>query len=242
MSNSSMVEEASTVGSMSLDLSLLSNEYETEIDVAGDLEIFVQLANVGHFDRATQYFRTHLAASAYRASFPIVAEYAEALIDQGDFGKADDFLSHVSVAGSKEKDALSLMHALVRMHTNIECADALELAKAMLQNREIHPLASLDILDVSTLQTKAITILGLMLVDANCNPVSSYRRRKSKSAVVSIRDPRIPGSSFLDVDPRQRTAGEIRVHNRDIMRKTEVLGGSSIAGHLRAQSSLFCVD
>jgi hypothetical protein len=73
MSNRPKAEEEFTTNlTSSLDVSLLSDDYEIEQDVAGDLEIFVQLVNVGHFDRAMSYFDRHLAA--YRESFTVAPE------------------------------------------------------------------------------------------------------------------------------------------------------------------------
>jgi hypothetical protein len=210
MSNRPKAEEEFTTNlTSSLDVSLLSDDYEIEQDVAGDLEIFVQLVNVGHFDRAMSYFDRHLAA--YRESFPVAAEYTQALIDQEDFGRADKFLSHIAVTGSlssKEIKALSLMHALVRMHTRMECAEALKLAMATFPARETGQLARLDVLDVGTLQIRGIAILGLTIVDANPDFVSSYSRRKHKSAVKSVDYRVIQDFSIRYVKKHRRTAGK----------------------------------
>jgi hypothetical protein len=210
MSNSPNAEEEFTTNpTSSLDVSLLSSEYEIEQDVAGDLEIFVQLVNVGHFDRAMSYFDRYLAA--YRESFPVAAEYTQALLDQEDFGRADNFLSHMAITGdlsSKERKALSLMHALVRMHTRIQCVEALELAMATFPARETGQLASSDVLNVGAFLIRGIATLELTVVDANRDFVSSYRRRKHKSAVKSVRYRVIPGSSILDVKTHWRTAGK----------------------------------
>jgi hypothetical protein len=199
-------------------MSFLPHNYAIEQDVAGDLEIFVQLANVGHIGRAIRSFDNYL--TVHQESFPVAAEHAEALMDQGDFRNADDFLSHVSVdisPSSKEREALDLMHALVRMHTRMECAEALKLAKATLLIRETHSLASLDVLDVGTLQMGTISAPGLTVVDANRDSGFSYRRRKHKNAIESVRDGSIPGSSRFDLKAHGRIAGRFRIHNRDVM-------------------------
>lgn len=138
----------------SSDVSLLPTEFEIQQDVAGDLEIFVQLAKIGHFTRAMRYFDTYLAV--HKEHFPIAAEYAEALIDQGDFGRADDFLATV-VEGDglsgKEQQVLMLMQMLVRMHTKTQCQEALALANMALSDFRFRSLEDLQAVEVCELQS-----------------------------------------------------------------------------------------
>jgi Tfp pilus assembly protein PilF len=67
-----------------------SNETVWYDDVAGNLDTFARLSKAGHFSRADQYFRRIL--KPYSDDFPVAAQYADSLIDQGAFNTAEDFL------------------------------------------------------------------------------------------------------------------------------------------------------
>ncbi|KAK3615708.1 hypothetical protein LTR56_026427 [Elasticomyces elasticus] len=59
-------------------------------DVLGDLELFVRLTQAGHFDRAQAFFDEVL--KPFQDSFPVLAEYADMLVDRGAFRQAEKVL------------------------------------------------------------------------------------------------------------------------------------------------------
>lgn len=119
----------------------LTDETEDEVvqDVAGDLEVFIQLAKVGHYDRALPFFDEYLRP--HIMLFPVAAEYAEALLEQGAFGQVERFLAEVLNSDLRYRDLsgmeetiLELLSKLVKIHTLLECKRAVSLAERVLRD------------------------------------------------------------------------------------------------------------
>ncbi|KAK5725047.1 hypothetical protein LTR17_013338 [Elasticomyces elasticus] len=64
----------------------LSGSLHLTQDVVGDLDLFVRLAQAGHFDRAQAFFDE--ALKYFETQFPVLAEYADILIERGAFRQA----------------------------------------------------------------------------------------------------------------------------------------------------------
>ena len=130
---------------------LLTDEAEHELvqDVAGDLEVFIQLAKTGHYDRAMPFFNVFL--EHHSSLFPVTAEYADALLEQGAFGQADDYLSAILEAGSSsamETTVMQLLSAIAKLHTSLEQEHAVELAASTLQGLHDSEARRLDVKEV----------------------------------------------------------------------------------------------
>ena len=111
-------------------------------DVAADLEVFIQLAKVGHYDRAIPFFDEYL--EHHSMLFPVAAEYADCLLEQSAFGQAEDFLSKVLKSGTisgLERTVLELLSALASIHTSLDHDKSTKLAFEFL--RSFGPLVPL---------------------------------------------------------------------------------------------------
>jgi hypothetical protein len=112
-------------------------------DVAADLEVFIQLAKVGHYDRAMPFFDKYL--KHHSMLFPVAAEYADSLLEQGAFGQAEDFLSRALKSGALELEAtsgmemtvLELLSAIASMHTSLDYRNSVMLACKVLEQRDL---------------------------------------------------------------------------------------------------------
>jgi thioredoxin-like negative regulator of GroEL len=125
----------------------LTDETELELvqDVAGDLEVFMQLAKIGHYDRAMPYFNEYL--TQHSVLFPVAAEYADALLEQGAFGQADDFLSGViksDTVSGMERTIVELLSAIARLHTSLELDHACEVAENAFRELRFRPARPLS--------------------------------------------------------------------------------------------------
>ena len=116
-----------------------SNTTQVTEDLHANVLIFIRLTKAGHFVRAKAFYDETLAD--HQEKFPVIAEYADMLIDQGAFGDAESYLgeilnSHVSSKGSTltsdERTAVELLYALARIHTKYDDQPALKLARTAL--------------------------------------------------------------------------------------------------------------
>lgn len=73
----------------------LELEYEIEEDVKAELEDFVRLSHMGQFKDAHQIFDECL--SGYDDWYPVVAEYADCLLREGDFEQLAAFSEEASL-------------------------------------------------------------------------------------------------------------------------------------------------
>lgn len=117
-------------------------EVEVKQDVAADLGVFIQLAKVGHYDRAMPFFDEYL--TPHSRLFPVAAEYADCLLEQGAFGQADVFLYGTlksEATSGMERTVLELLSAIASMHTSLSYRKSIMLACDFLENRD--PLTGL---------------------------------------------------------------------------------------------------
>jgi hypothetical protein len=133
---------------------------EVVYDTHANLVIFIRLTKAGHFVRARAFYDEVLASKAgEQALFPVIAEYADMLIDQGAFSDAELYLSDILTAQASmlesmalcdepfrhtqvppetlgisddERMTLQLLLALTRIHTKYDNRAALELARTTL--------------------------------------------------------------------------------------------------------------
>lgn len=113
-------------------------EFDVVQDVAADLEVFIQLAKVGHYDRAMPFFNEHL--KHHSMLFPVAAEYADSLLEQGAFGHAEDFLSGALKSGTllgTERIVLELLSAIASMHTSLDHQKGVLLAYDFLEDLDL---------------------------------------------------------------------------------------------------------
>lgn len=108
-------------------------------DLHANVLIFIQLTKAGHFVRAKAFYDEILAD--HKDKFPVIAEYADMLIDQGAFGDAESYLGEIlhthtssdsNIFTSDERTALKLLYALACVHTKYESQPALKLAQTAL--------------------------------------------------------------------------------------------------------------
>lgn len=120
------------------DVLMEAKEFNIVQDVAADLEIFIQLAKVGHYDRAMPFFDEYL--KPHSMLFPVAAEYADALLEQGAFGQADVFLYGALKSGKisgMERTVLELLAAIASMHTSLDHYESTLLACEFLEHRDL---------------------------------------------------------------------------------------------------------
>ncbi|KAJ5971446.1 uncharacterized protein N7479_001364 [Penicillium vulpinum] len=67
-------------------------DLDAAVDINPDLECLSRLNRLGYFKEASHFFEERLAI--YVDFFPVVAEYADLLLEQGSFGHLHDFLSN----------------------------------------------------------------------------------------------------------------------------------------------------
>ena len=169
-------------------------EIELEQDVAADLELFIQLAKIGHYDRAMPFFDEYL--KPYRFVFPVAAEYVDALLEQGAYAQAEEFLvsGHLlwETTSIMEVNVLALQSAIVKMHTWLDCEPAVlvaDMVSAALDKRQAGALRNKEVcLDLAQKKSKSQTTPALMhdrYKQPSC--VSTYGWNTLRCHVQSIR-------------------------------------------------------
>jgi hypothetical protein len=93
-------------------------------DVAENLDIYMRLSIAGQYNKARWYFDDLL--NTPDAEFPVVAQHADTLIDQGAFGKAEELLltyreSHPLVGSEDEERHLILDLLLANTQVYTKC-------------------------------------------------------------------------------------------------------------------------
>ncbi|KAK6440835.1 hypothetical protein LTR95_002936 [Oleoguttula sp. CCFEE 5521] len=142
---------------------LLAVDSQCAQDVAGDMDTFARLARAGHFARAEVFFDEVL--SGYQHLFPVAAEYGDMLIEQGAYGKAEEFLEKAFASTTdqqpvtkelvNEQLVLKLLHAIASMHTKLRVSDALNTA-----NDALSSIADQDLMGIKM----QISVLGLRVL------------------------------------------------------------------------------
>jgi hypothetical protein len=125
---------------------LLSYDMEWTQDLPGDLDTFARLTRAGHFSRAESFYQEVL--KEHERFFPVAAEYGDMLIEQGAFGKAEDFLElilgknslillgdpklHDMIYTEDEVLVLTLLCYIAKIHTRLCFEDAVAEAEKAL--------------------------------------------------------------------------------------------------------------
>ncbi|OJJ76865.1 hypothetical protein ASPBRDRAFT_70444 [Aspergillus brasiliensis CBS 101740] len=105
------------------------------LDLEHELESLARLNRLGHFKKGIRYFEERLAP--YVDFFPVVAEYADLLLEQGNFGHLQTFISgrledpHVEYL-EEEVILLKTLRASAEIHTKGALIPALNMAKEAL--------------------------------------------------------------------------------------------------------------
>lgn len=105
-------------------MKLLDMEFDTEEDIAAELEDFILLSRLRLFDEADQSFERNLLP--HLILFPVVAEYAEMLFASRRYERVAGFLCVALKAvpySEEEKDLLELMKALAEAKVEQQKAD-----------------------------------------------------------------------------------------------------------------------
>jgi hypothetical protein len=127
---------------------LLSYDTEWTQDLPGDLDTFARLTRAGHFSRAESFYQKVL--KEHGRFFPVAAEYGDMLIEQGAFGKAEDFLeltlrnnSLILLSDPKPRYAqdevlvLTLLCCIAKIHTRLCFEDAVAAAEKALEGLDV---------------------------------------------------------------------------------------------------------
>ncbi|KAI9933783.1 hypothetical protein MW887_004855 [Aspergillus wentii] len=111
-------------------------DLEAGLDVTGDLERLSELNRLGRFSEGIKLFHERLAP--HLDFFPVVAEYADLLLEQGDFGALIKLADEESVPFQEKFDSdqvllLKLLVSLAGMHTKGALLPALERAEEVVK-------------------------------------------------------------------------------------------------------------
>lgn len=117
---------------------------DIEEDVVEEIEDFVRLSRLGNFGKGKELYEA--ALSSHKAIFPVAAEYADFLFEQGSYGRLTEFIEQVmedikqkkSSFTEREAQLFKIMQAVSNSHRDRNIADALEQARAVLQ--ELHTI------------------------------------------------------------------------------------------------------
>ncbi|EAW19521.1 tetratricopeptide repeat protein [Aspergillus fischeri NRRL 181] len=108
-------------------------ELELEEDIEEEIHHFVRLSRLGHYAEAQRFFDQTLRKHDHL--FPVFAEYADMLLEQGRCRQASEILEEYimsmseSLGDSDEMQLLKLMKSLADMHSQGALRSALEEAQ-----------------------------------------------------------------------------------------------------------------
>lgn len=125
---------------------LLTCDMKWKQDLPGDLGTFARFTRAGHFSRAERFYQEVL--KDHRRFFPVAAEYGDMLIEQGAFGKAEDFLELTlrenSLLGDEkpryaqdEVLVLTLLRCIARIHNRLCFEDAVATTEKALEGLDV---------------------------------------------------------------------------------------------------------
>jgi hypothetical protein len=91
-------------------------EYEIQEDITAELDVFVRLSRLGLFGQANAVFKDSL--NDHLNLFPVIAEYADSLLEQRRYRDLSNFLSQApkSEFEDDEADYLDLLEALSNIY------------------------------------------------------------------------------------------------------------------------------
>ncbi|EXJ75920.1 uncharacterized protein A1O5_00428 [Cladophialophora psammophila CBS 110553] len=108
---------------------------DIEENLPEEVDIFVRLSRLGNFKRGTEWYEASLSSQSMY--FPIAAERADFLLEQGSYRQLDDLLDEVThkieqkvyVFTENEVLLFQILKALAKMHIHGDLNDALEEAR-----------------------------------------------------------------------------------------------------------------
>lgn len=117
---------------MAQDTTPFSLTMEVEEDIEQEIENFVRFKRRGEYLQAQELFQQSL--SSHLALFPVIAEYADLLLEQGKFRTLSEFLDiqlqyMESMLEEQEVELLRIMRSLVGIYTIGALRPALEQAR-----------------------------------------------------------------------------------------------------------------
>jgi len=152
-------------------------EGDIEEDVPAELELFVRHCRLGLYKVAQEIYED--ALEAHRTWFPVTAEYAQMLLDQGDFRKLELFIDdalQVEQFSEEELRLLRLLSALAKIHTKglLEAAvtDSLAQLRPLVECTTFDEVQVCSMIDLSRITlTSADSNADSLLPDTrNCRP------------------------------------------------------------------------
>jgi hypothetical protein len=113
----------------------LTFDEEIEENIPEEVDIFVRLSRLGNFKKGTEWYEASLSSQS--RLFPIAAERADFLLEQGSYQQLDDFIEEVIqridqkvyVFAENEVLLFKVLKALAKMHISGNLNDALEEAR-----------------------------------------------------------------------------------------------------------------
>ncbi|KAL5337633.1 hypothetical protein BJX70DRAFT_399450 [Aspergillus crustosus] len=106
---------------------IVHSELDLEEDLESELHEFVRLCRMGYYSDAETFFDNVL--EKHLRLFPVIAEYADMLLEQGRYRQAVEFLSHhLSVSEDTLNPLETQLLILMRSFANIHLKGALRSA------------------------------------------------------------------------------------------------------------------
>ena len=121
------------------------------------LQYFIRLSHLGWFDEAhTLFVHSPLSTHRYR-SYPVMVEFADCLLRQGQYEHLSDHLENMKderlkVPGSQERQTFDLYKGIADIHRNGSLEDSLRKALEVWGSRS-NPLPLTDSNSISCLLT-----------------------------------------------------------------------------------------
>lgn len=126
-------------------------EFDIEEDIEGELDDFVRLARLGLVKQAREYFQG--ALSDHLKLFPVFAEYAEFLIEEGAYPELFDILQicrNDYSFSDEEYSLVRLLEALVLTRTDPGDESSLHVAQDWLDDQTLDDLQQIDEITVKS--------------------------------------------------------------------------------------------
>lgn len=97
---------------------ITSFEVDTQEDIPGELEAFIRLNRLGRFSEAKAFFEETLRPHVDQ--FPVFIEYADLLLEQGNFRSLSEFLGSASkkLFTKEETILVDLLNALAEIYVD----------------------------------------------------------------------------------------------------------------------------
>jgi hypothetical protein len=117
-------------------------EVDVQEDIPAELEAFIRLNRLGRFGEAKAFFED--ALRPYVNLFPVFVEYADLLLEQGDFRGLSEFLDSIpnELFSAEETELISLLKALSDIYLHGALQSGLDQARrawSFLKSQQLGP-------------------------------------------------------------------------------------------------------